>query len=575
VVAWLELVLYAFQAWTLSDRHSPPSTTRPTIDVFVCTYDESIDVVRATLTAACVMAARWGPAEVYCLDDGHRREMQALSTELGATWLTRPNNDHAKAGNINNALAHTDGELVLVLDADHVPAPETLERLAGYFADERLALVQTPHSFYNEDSIQHFDKHRNDQSQFFEVVCPGKDHHEAVFWCGTGALLRRAALDEVGGVLVDTVAEDFHTTIAMHAKGWRTAFHREELIRGLAPLDLAGYLLQRDRWARGNMAVLRTTESPLRVRGITGRQRLCYLASLLSYATGPQRAAMLGVLVVSLWSGTLPLHADALTLATIWLPGVLLTLSAGMMLGRGWSKFPESTRQELLTMETYSRAWLGFLRNRRTQFRVTPKDGVALSDRELWKLLRTLAVLSGLLLVGAALRLLELAHVHLLPHLSGIAYPLLLVLALWEGFWCAESIWAVLQRRQRRNRWRFATELPAKVDNRAATVVDIHPDGFALATDQPFAPDDLVSARVDVPSLDGATEQLQLHGLVRSCVHTNTGWRVGIEGVFSAEARRRVYEYCFVTLRAGALETAGDEALRPQLPVRGEPTVAR
>ena len=66
-----------------------------------------------------------------------------------------------------------------------------------------------------------------------------------MFWCGSATLVRRVALEGVGGVLTDTVAEDFHTTIALHARGWRTHYHHEVLVQGLAPHDLAGFLLQR------------------------------------------------------------------------------------------------------------------------------------------------------------------------------------------------------------------------------------------------------------------------------------------------------------------------------------------
>src|SRR5690606_21455621 len=123
-------------------------------------------------------------------------------------------NEHAKAGNINHALGVTDGELLLTLDADHVPHPEILDATVGYFADPDVALVQTPHDFYNRDSAQHSRPERHEQSLFYDVLAPGKDRHGAAFWCGSATVIRRRALEDVGGVRTDTVAEDFHTTIA-------------------------------------------------------------------------------------------------------------------------------------------------------------------------------------------------------------------------------------------------------------------------------------------------------------------------------------------------------------------------
>ena len=149
-----------------------------------------------------------------------------------------------------------------MLDADHVPMPDALDALVGYFDDERMALVQTPHDFFNHDSAQHYAVGRHEQSLFYRVVCPGKDRHGAAYWCGSAALINRQALLEIGGVATETIAEDFHTTIRLQRNGWRSRYHDEVLVQGLAPHDLDGYLLQRDRWARGNLAVFTLPESP-------------------------------------------------------------------------------------------------------------------------------------------------------------------------------------------------------------------------------------------------------------------------------------------------------------------------
>ena len=150
-------------------------------------------------------------------------------------WITRPDNSHAKAGNINHAFTVTDGDLIVVLDADHVPRPDFLDATLGYFADPLVALVQSPHDFSNRDSIQHTTAVRHEQTLFFDVIGPGKDRCNSMFWCGSATIVRRTALEGVGGVLTDTVAEDFHTTIRMHAQGWQTRYHDEILVQGKAP----------------------------------------------------------------------------------------------------------------------------------------------------------------------------------------------------------------------------------------------------------------------------------------------------------------------------------------------------
>ena len=209
--------------------------------------------------------------------------------------MTRPDTEHAKAGNINHALPLTGGELVLVLDADHVPLPDALDTLVGYFEDPEVALVQTPHDFSNHDSIQHYDMGRHEQSVFFSAICVGKDRHNASFWCGSGALIRRSALLSVGGVATETIAEDFHTTIKLHRRGWRTHYDARIIAQGKAPHDLASYLLQRDRWARGNLAVFTTPESPLRSNGLSARQRSELPGEPAAYLAGPMRLLMLSI----------------------------------------------------------------------------------------------------------------------------------------------------------------------------------------------------------------------------------------------------------------------------------------
>ena len=315
------------------------------------------------------------PHTTYLLDDGRRAEMRELAELAGAEYLTRPDNSHAKAGNLNAALPRTDGELVFVLDADHVPMPDALDALVGYFDDERMAIVQTPHDFFNHDSVQHYNVSRHEQSLFYRVICPGKDRHGAAYWCGSAALISRPALLEIGGVATETIAEDFHTTIRLQRYGWRTRYHDEVLVQGLAPHDLDGYLLQRDRWARGNLAVFRLPESPLRAKTLKPIQRLSFLASLLAYLAPPMRLLLLLTLGLVLWTGELPMKISVAALAALWVPYLLLNLSAGAALARGYMRVPESAHYELLTMEIYTRALRCAVIPGRTAFKVTPKQG--------------------------------------------------------------------------------------------------------------------------------------------------------------------------------------------------------
>ncbi len=400
------LAVLTWFSWSRSPARRPPATPGREVDVYVCSYDEPVEVVMATL-AGC--RALTYPHTTYLLDDGRRPEMRELAELAGARYLTRPDDSHAKAGNINAALPCTDGDLVFVLDADHVPMPDALDALAGYFDDERMAIVQTPHDFFNHDSVQHYVVGRHEQSLFYRVVCPGKDRHHAAYWCGSGALINRHALVAIGGVATETIAEDFHTTIRLIRNGWRTAYHDEILVQGLAPHDLDGYLLQRDRWARGNLAVFRLPESPLRARTLSPLQRLSFLASLLAYLAPPMRLLLLLTLGLVLWTGELPMKISVAALAALWVPSLLLNLGAGAALARGYMRIPETAHYELLTMEIYTRALRCALIPGRTAFKVTPKQGRDGGGIPALRKLHLVLFCTALLGLGTLLRLLDLA----------------------------------------------------------------------------------------------------------------------------------------------------------------------
>ncbi|MHB8191323.1 MAG: glycosyltransferase family protein [Ferrimicrobium sp.] len=156
------------------------------IAVLICTYDESPEVLRATILGSLALV---GSRTVYVLDDGRRPEIAALTRQLGASYSTRSDNAHVKAGNINAALVW--------LDANHAlcPMPYALSELSGYFrCAPNLALVQSPHDFCNQDSLQHFRPGCHEQSVFYQVIMPGKDHHGAAYWARAAALIRTAAL---------------------------------------------------------------------------------------------------------------------------------------------------------------------------------------------------------------------------------------------------------------------------------------------------------------------------------------------------------------------------------------------
>lgn len=194
----VDVLLFGTTMWRARDR--PPAPVPPpglTVDVFITTYDEPVELVEATAAAAA--AIRY-PHRTWILDDGARPDVRAAAARLGVGYVERGEEwvgrqRHAKAGNLNNALFRTDGEFLLVLDADQVPEPEILDRTLGWFEDPEVALVQTPQWFGN---VPEADPLGSQAPLFYGPIQQGKDGWDAAFFCGSNAVLRREALMQLG-----------------------------------------------------------------------------------------------------------------------------------------------------------------------------------------------------------------------------------------------------------------------------------------------------------------------------------------------------------------------------------------
>ncbi|KQO77203.1 UDP-forming cellulose synthase catalytic subunit [Methylobacterium sp. Leaf88] len=275
----------------------------PTVDIFVPSYNEDAGILSVTLAAARLIDYPAHKLTVWLLDDGgtdqkcadpdpakaqaamrRRMELQALAGSLGVEYRTRARNQHAKAGNLNNGLKHSQGEIIVVLDADHVPFRSFLRDTIGYFAqDPRLFLVQTPHAFLNPDPIERnlrtFERMPSENEMFYAVTQRGLDKWNGSFFCGSAALLRRRALDEAGGFSGVTITEDCETAFELHARGWNSIYVDKPLIAGLQPETLEAFIGQRSRWCQGMFQIL-LLKNPLFKGGLHAIQKVAYLSSM-------------------------------------------------------------------------------------------------------------------------------------------------------------------------------------------------------------------------------------------------------------------------------------------------------
>lgn len=274
----------------------------PSVDIFVPSYNEPQEMLEITLLAALQVEYPKDKLNVCLLDDGGtegRRNsddperartslerhlaLKAMCERIGATYLTRIKNNHAKAGNINAALEKTDGDLVLILDADHVPTRDILQRTVGLMIqDPKMFLVQSPHFFINPDpvekNLQTYGKMPGENEMFYGVIQEGLDFWDSSFFCGSAALIRRKYLLEVGGISGDSITEDAETAFLLHAKGYRSAYVNRPMIAGLQPETYSGFVVQRMRWAQGMVQIF-LLKNPLLFKGLQPWQRLCYMSS--------------------------------------------------------------------------------------------------------------------------------------------------------------------------------------------------------------------------------------------------------------------------------------------------------
>ncbi|MGF1673158.1 MAG: UDP-forming cellulose synthase catalytic subunit [Rivularia sp. (in: cyanobacteria)] len=348
------LVLAYFQTLKIKERRPIDISTIPqeewfNVDIYIPTYNEDVEIVRKTALAALACDYAPGKKKVYILDDGRpekyqendprretfrarREKLQQMCKELGCIHMGRDNNDHAKAGNINTAFHKTDGDLVLILDCDHVPSRQFLLHTIGFFYDPKVSFVQTPHWFYNPDPFE-----RNlltdgkipvGNELFYKVLQKGNDFWNAAFFCGSAAVIRKTHALEVGGIAVETVTEDCHTALRLHSKGYKSVYYDKIMVAGLAPDTFSAYVGQQVRWARGMAQILRI-ENPLfnSKLNLNFAQRICYLSATSHFLYGYPRLVYAIIPTLFLLFGINPIQGLGLETLAYALPHIILSLA--------------------------------------------------------------------------------------------------------------------------------------------------------------------------------------------------------------------------------------------------------
>ena len=486
-----QFCFFTYQSWSPTNRQPAPITTYPTVDIVVTVVDEPLSLLRQTLVGCLAQEYLKDHFTVYVLDDGHRLEVKKLATALGCGYLRRPDRPrHAKAGNLNHALRLTDGDLIAVFDVDHVPARTFLKETVGFFDDPTVAIVQTPHHFYNPDIFQRNlrvgELVKNEQALFFRSLQAGRDSHNSAFFAGSGGLFRRQPLEEIGGFQTQTITEDIHTSMNLHAKGYRSCYLNRVLSAGLMPETFEGYLKQRKRWAMGCIQVL-LRDNPLTKRGLTLSQRLDYFGSIFYFFFGLPRLICLVAPLSSLLFYTPPIHADILLLGVHFFSFYIASALVMRPVSRGsrnpfWSDIYEIAMCFALTAVAL-KALVAPRKER--AFEVTPKGqrvrkNTAAELTFAWPHLLTF----GLLVVGLALGIQNLRH--------GVGDPGLPVSLFWGSvnlLLLTIAMFVASEQAQGRQAFRlnrdFASELFMDDTSVVARILNINEHGAALLLDQP------------------------------------------------------------------------------------------
>jgi len=349
----------------------------PTVDIFISTYNEDMKILKKTISGCLSLDYPKDRLNIYLCDDGKRKEIENLCEVMGINYLTRDGNKDAKAGNVNNALNHTNGEFVVLLDADMVPKSSFLRKTIGYFVDEKMGFVQTPQVFYNPDPFQYnlkmFKKIPNEQDFFMLEIQGGRDFYNAVLHVGTNAVFRRKAIEDIGGVPTGTITEDMATGMLIQAKGYKTKFVKEVLCTGLSVESFSDLVKQRERWCRGNIQVIKKW-NPLTLKGLSPMQRLIYIDGFFYWFFGIQKMIYILCPLIYLLFSTVILNASVYDLLLFWLPSFLASTLTYRALVRSsrtvtWSHIYEVATAPFLSLAALVEA----IFSRPIPFKVTPK----------------------------------------------------------------------------------------------------------------------------------------------------------------------------------------------------------
>lgn len=301
---------------------TPPLTHRYTVDIFTTfCAGEPYDMIVETLTA--IQAITY-PHETYLCDEADDPYLREVCGRLGVHHVTRTEKKNAKAGNINNALAISNGELCAVLDPDHVPFPDFLDPIISHFDNPEIGYVQIVQAYKNHDESLIAKGAAQQTYQFYGPMMMTMNKYGTVLAIGANCTFRRTALESIGGHAAG-LAEDMHTSMQLHAKGWKSVYVPAVLARGLVPSTLSAYYKQQLKWSRGVFDLF-VHVYPRLFTKFNWSQKIHYGIIPLHYLSGFIYLINFLIPILALLLGMSPMHFDLVDFGLVLLPMASCTI---------------------------------------------------------------------------------------------------------------------------------------------------------------------------------------------------------------------------------------------------------
>lgn len=473
----------------------------PHVDVFIATYNESVDLVRKTVNGCIHMQyPDKKKVHIYICDDGNREEMRILAEKMGVNYITRTEREGAKAGNLNNAMQHTNSPLIATFDADMIPMHDFLIATVPYFLKneqakkdgekeeyEKVGFVQTPQSFYNPDLFQ-FNLHSerripNEQDYFYRDIQLARNRTNSVIYGGSNTVISREALEEVDGFYTYSITEDFATGILIQSKGYRCYAIPEVHASGLSPTDLKSLIKQRERWARGCIQTGRRLNILFR-RGLGFWQKISYISSITYWYASIKRFVYIMAPILFSVFNVIVVKCTLLQVLVFWLPMYILSSLSLKIFSQNirnirWTNIYETIMFQSLMpaviLETFAIS--------KNKFSVTNKS--KLEENRMYKFLQGIPYFIYMVLSIIGILKMFVA----IFKMSSITYSVVLFWLIGNLFNLVMATLFISGRQQLRKSERYIAEIDFKLKQNSyvlsSKTIDISENGFAFLLENP------------------------------------------------------------------------------------------